>query len=223
MAKSHKYSVVQSSSVRYANVTKSYPNTNKLPCLALCDLMDGCSSVNHNSDTHECELTSHVPSILAPEPATASNWRVYYNDRFIHGVDAWQASTYYFLSSNLAIDGNYKNYIEEDISGHCAHTNGGSSSWTMELERVADVSYVRIYFRNQMANNFRNTNIRLLISETKEDSDNNIGTDCANYVGPPESPALPVKVTCTQPVTGKFLKLIRAGTLTLCEVEVYSV
>ncbi|XP_053376770.1 fucolectin-3-like [Mercenaria mercenaria] len=150
------------------------------------------------------------------------------SDRIIHGVDAWQMSTFIHhngpLSANYAIDGNRDNNDQTNGHLYCAHTKSDNSFWGMEFERVADVSYVLLLFRNAMWMNERNSNLRLLISSTRQDSDNNVGTDCATFVGPPASLSQPTKVTCTQPVTGKFLKIIHnnPNPLTLCEVEVYS-
>ncbi|XP_045182483.2 uncharacterized protein LOC123541143 [Mercenaria mercenaria] len=238
-ARIRRYSMVNSSSVRYTNTLKHHLNTPRVKCVALCDDTGGCSSVNHNSITNRCELTSHIPRVQDPSEVDEPDWRVYYHDPLIRGVNAWQNSTFLnatfvnetfvndtqgSLSAELAIDGNRTNTaVESDLP--CARTNGSYSNWTMEFERVVEVSYVTIYFRNDMENNHRNSNLSLLVSATRLDSENGVGMDCATYPGPPASPALPIKVTCTTAVLGKFLKIIHNSEdyLTLCEVEVYSV
>ncbi|XP_045165336.2 uncharacterized protein LOC123529178 [Mercenaria mercenaria] len=222
----HKYSLLDN--VRYSDIFGQHLNTSKIQCIALCDDTKECTSVNHKMDTGKCELSPNVPRVLTPAEATEPSWRVYYNDRIIRGVDAWQMSTFTHingpLSASYAIDGNRDNNDLPNDHLHCAHTASGNSFWGMEFERVADVSYVLLFFRNDSSINERNSNLRLLISSTRQDADNNVGTDCATFVGPPASPSPPTKVTCTQPVTGKFLKIIHNNPngLTLCEVEVYS-
>ncbi|XP_060558766.1 uncharacterized protein LOC132719012 [Ruditapes philippinarum] len=129
------------------------------------------------------------------------------------------------LAASYAIDGNRDENNQLTTELYCAHTASGYSYWGMEFERLAEVSHVIISFRYASNTNNRNSNLQLLISSTRQDSDNNIGTDCAYYVGPPASPSLPVKIPCAQHVIGKFLKIIhdQDDFLTLCEVEVYSV
>ncbi|XP_053376637.1 uncharacterized protein LOC123533519 [Mercenaria mercenaria] len=201
-ARTRRYSKFDVSNVRYMDILQLHLSTPRVQCVALCDGTEGCSSVNHNSDTDRCELAAHIPRVLAPTTVTETNWMIYYHDPLIRGVNAWQNSTYVdghqvFLTADLAIDGNYAN-IPAAHGLPCAHTDNPYSYWAMEFERFAEVSYANIYFRSDSLNN-RNSNIRLLISTTRFDSDNNLGTDCATYVGPPQQPALPVKITCTRP------------------------
>ncbi|XP_060584989.1 fucolectin-3-like [Ruditapes philippinarum] len=124
------------------------------------------------------------------------------------------------MVADYAIDGNRNNDLFD-----CAHTDTTFSYWSVEFERIETVSHVIVFFRNQISKNFRNTEMRLLISSTRNESDNNVGTDCAYYDGPPESPSPPVKISCNHPVAGKFLKIIHyfQNKLVLCEVEVYHV
>ncbi|XP_060557812.1 uncharacterized protein LOC132718195 [Ruditapes philippinarum] len=191
--------------------------------------IEDCTSVNYNSDTRVCELTTYIHGLVTPSTETDINWKVYYDDRIVRAVDEWQESTHVHnarpLAASLATDGNRDNNDQADGLLYCAHTANNYSYSGMEFERVAKVSHVIIFFRNFSEINNRNSNLQLLISPTRQDSDNNIGTNCAYYAGPPASPSLPVKIPCAQHVTGKFLKIIhnQADFLTLCEVEVYSV
>ncbi|XP_060579737.1 uncharacterized protein LOC132736596 [Ruditapes philippinarum] len=217
------YLGIKSNSWRFANVSQVKLMLEKTECLAMCENMVGCETVNYNSVTKSCELLNPGPWIPSDISATESNWTVYYKgDRQIGAVDVWQTSTYtrvIALSADLAADGN------RDNTGNvrCAHTEDYQSAWGMEFENEAEVSHVILYFNNNKRFNYRNANLRLLISGTRQDSANNIGTDCATYPGPPASPLPPVKVTCTLPVTGKFLKIMVTGHhLNLCEVEVFS-
>ncbi|XP_060557810.1 uncharacterized protein LOC132718193 [Ruditapes philippinarum] len=219
---------LSSSNARYNDNLVQHLNTRIIQCLILCNGADECTSVNHNAGTGVCELTTYVPGVVTPSTGAESNWNVYYDDRYVPAIDEWQQSTFVHvngpLTASYATDGNRdNNQVNDEL--YCAHTASGYSYWGMEFKRVAEVSHVIIFFRNALGINHRNSNLRLLISSTRQDSDNNIGSDCANYTGPPASPALPVKIPCANHVTGKFLKIIHNASdfLCLCEVEVYSV
>ncbi|XP_060591640.1 uncharacterized protein LOC132746482 [Ruditapes philippinarum] len=220
---------LSSSNARYSDNLVQHLNTSIIQCARLCNGADECTSVNHNADTGVCELTTYVPGVVTPPTVAESNWNIYYDDRFVPAVDAWQSSSYVVqngpLAASFAIDGKRDNIIKGTDEKYCAHTKSSYSYWGMEFRRLAEVSHVIIFFRNESTVKNRNSNLQLLISPTRQDSDNNIGTDCAYYVGPPASPSLPVKIPCAQHVTGKFLKIIhnQDTPLTLCEVEVYSV
>ncbi|XP_060552182.1 uncharacterized protein LOC132713560 [Ruditapes philippinarum] len=228
----HKFTqfTLSSSNARYSDNLVQHFNTSIIQCARLCNCADECTSINHKADTGVCELTTYVPGVVTPSTETESNWNVYYDDRFVPAVNAWQKSTHFHVTGPLvasfAIDGNRDNNDNKVTRAiYCAHSAYRYSYWGMEFERFAEVSHVIIFFRNASHHNYRNSNLRLLISATRQDSDNNIGTDCAYYVGPPASSSLPVKIPCAQHVTGKFLKIIhnQGDVLCLCEVEVYSV
>ncbi|XP_060596049.1 uncharacterized protein LOC132750125 [Ruditapes philippinarum] len=220
----NKYLMINSDSWRFTNVFRHEQKIQNIECLVLCDQTVGCETVNYNSKAKSCELL--YPGLWVPTAplATESSWVVYYKGaKHIIAASVWQTSTRVPTnahSADLAVDGNRNNTFVD----RCAHTDDYLSSWTIEFEHEAEVSHAVVYLWNDKQYNHRNTNLTLVISETRQDSDNNIGTVCATYTGPPASPLPPVKITCTQPVTGRFLKINHNyyHHLALCEVEVFS-
>ncbi|XP_060557809.1 uncharacterized protein LOC132718190 [Ruditapes philippinarum] len=143
---------LSSSNARYSDKLVQHLNTSIIQCARLCNSADECTSVNHNADTGVCEQTTYVPGVVTPSTAVESNWNVYYDDRFVTAVDAWQQSTYMSkdkpLAASFAIDGDRDNNDKVTYELYCAHTESGYSYWGMEFERVAEVSHVIIFFRN---------------------------------------------------------------------------
>jgi hypothetical protein len=75
------------------------------------------------------------------------------SDRYVPAIDEWQQSTFVHfngpLTASYATDGNRdNNQVNDEL--YCAHTVSGYSYWGMEFKRVAEVSHVIIFFRNDL-------------------------------------------------------------------------
>ncbi|XP_060557811.1 uncharacterized protein LOC132718194 [Ruditapes philippinarum] len=141
---------LSSSNARYSDTLVQHLNTGIIQCVIVCNGVDDCTSVNHNADTGVCELTTFVPGVVTPSTVAESNWNIYYDDRFVPAVDAWQQSTYVYkygpLAASFAIDGKRDIIIKGEDEKYCAHTKSSYSYWGMEYERFAEVSHVIIFF-----------------------------------------------------------------------------
>jgi hypothetical protein len=73
--------VLSSPNARFTDTIVQHLNTDIIKCMSLCDILDECTSVNHNSDTRVCELTTYVPGLVTPAIETEVNWKVYYDGK----------------------------------------------------------------------------------------------------------------------------------------------
>ncbi|XP_053400630.1 N-acetyllactosaminide beta-1,6-N-acetylglucosaminyl-transferase-like [Mercenaria mercenaria] len=121
------------------------------------------------------------------------------------GASAWQSSTTAWASADLALDGN----MEGHFFGHsCTHTANGDANpyWVMELGSEGPVGRIVFYFRTDCYE--RKSQLNFLVSRTRNDVDEDIGTMCATYDGPPSDPRVPATITCDTFVYGRTIKNI---------------
>jgi len=68
----------------------------------------------------------------------------------------------------------------------------------------------------------RNTDIKVIVADTRADLEAGNGKECFHYLGPPEYLTDPVNMTCQKPIVGMFVQIIHGQQgqyLTLCEVD----
>jgi hypothetical protein len=80
-AHTHKFTefTLSAENARYSDILVQHLNTEVIQCALLCGGVDDCTSVNHNSDTGNCELTTYVPGVVTPSTEAGVNWTVYYD------------------------------------------------------------------------------------------------------------------------------------------------
>jgi hypothetical protein len=78
---SHKFTqfTLSSNNARYSDILVQHLNTDIIQCSFLCDNVEDCTSVNYNSDTRVCELTTYIHGLVTPSTETDINWKVYYD------------------------------------------------------------------------------------------------------------------------------------------------
>jgi hypothetical protein len=80
-AHTHKFTefTLSAENARYSDILAQHLNTEVIQCALLCGDVNECTSVNHNSDTGNCELATYVPGVVTPSTETGANWTVYYD------------------------------------------------------------------------------------------------------------------------------------------------
>jgi hypothetical protein len=118
--------------------------------------------------------------------------------------------------SSRAVDGNHNSRYH---SQSCTHTRRDSNGpwWRVDLERVVDVSTIKITNRNDCCKT-RIKNTKVYVGKTDILSDAAV---CGDVV---YTNTNPIVVKCTSSINGRYvwIKKTNREFLTLCEVEVYA-
>ncbi|XP_060576715.1 uncharacterized protein LOC132734033 [Ruditapes philippinarum] len=206
------------------NPISSFNDSSINKCVARCDSLFGCLSVNFHEVNKQCKPSDYYPLDNTTSGIPNNGWKIYFRRNFginlLQGAEAWQSTTFrseHHMIADKAIDGKV-----EGIH-NCAHTLN-FSYWAVEFGTPGPVKSVQIMLRRDCCFE-RQTNFTVTVAKSRENVINDAGTDCGSYFGPAiNNEPFSITINCTNTIFGMFLKIKHESTETmaLCEVYIYT-
>ena len=156
-----------------------------------------------------------APNAVGDEMSFSSNKVVSSSSNLALGRPTTQSSVRHGGKASRGVDGNTNSKYG---AGSCTHTAREKRPWwRVDLERVVDVSTVKITNRKDCCSK-RITNTKIYVGTTSVLAE---ATECGEVK---YSTTNPIEVQCASTINGRYvwIKKTTTGILTLCEVEVYA-